>query len=40
MFLHQTQATQRFLSTLTKFDPRLTLEGNKNPNFDPTVRIG
>ena len=34
MFLNQTQATQRFLSTLTQFDMRLTPEGTENPNFD------
>ena len=40
MFLHQTQATRIFLSTLTKFDLRLTLGGTKNPNFDPSIRTG
>ena len=40
MFLHQTRATWRFLSTLTKFDLSLTLEGPKTPNFDPTIRMG
>ena len=39
MFLRQTRATRRFLSTLTKFDPRMTLKSNKNPNFDLTIRI-
>ena len=33
MFLHQTRATRRFLSTLTKFDLSLTLEGPKTPNL-------
>ena len=37
MLLHQTWVTQRFSSTLTKFDPRLTARGTKNPNFDPTI---
>ena len=40
MFLHQTQATRWFLSSLTKFYPRLTPVGTRNPNFDSTVRIG
>ena len=43
LFLHQTLATLWFSSTwscLTKFDPRLTLRGIENPNFDPTVRLG
>ena len=39
-FLHQTWVTQWFSSTLTKFDSRLTLESNKNSNFDLVVRIG
>ena len=39
MFLHQTQATRWFLSSLTKFYPRLTPVGTRNPNFDSTVRI-
>ena len=38
MFLHQTQATWWFSLTLTKFDTKLTLEGPKNPDFDPTIR--
>ena len=37
MFLHQIQATWWFLSTLTKFDPKLTLEGPRNPSFDPSI---
>ena len=40
MFLHQTLATQRFLSPLTKFDLSLTLEGPKTPNFDLTIKMG
>ena len=40
MFLNQTQATQRFLLTLTKFDMRLTPEGTENPNFDLSIRTG
>ena len=28
------------MSTLTKFDPTLTLGGIRNLNFDPTVKIG
>ena len=38
--LHQTRASQRILTTLTKFDPKLILGGCKNPNFDPSVRTG
>ena len=38
--LHQTQASRRFLTTLTKFDPKSILGGPKNPNFDPAVRMG
>ena len=37
---HQTQASRRFLATLTKFDPKLTLGGPKNPNFDLVVGTG
>ena len=40
MFLHQTRATWPFSSTLTKFNPRLTLKGTRNPNFDLTIRTG
>ena len=41
MLLHQTQAIQRFLSSLTKFDPMLTPRGTKNHNFDlPLQRVG
>jgi len=28
------------LSTLTKFDPRLTPRSTENPNFDPSVTTG
>ena len=38
MVLHQTRASQRFLTTLTKFDLKSISCGPKNPNFDPTVR--
>ena len=38
MLLHQTQATRSFLSTLTKFDMTLTLEGTRNPNFNSTIK--
>ena len=40
MVLHQTRASRRFLTTLTKFDPKSILSGPKNPNFDPVVRTG
>ena len=40
MFSHQTRACQRFLSTLTYVDSRLTLESARKPNFDPTIEIG
>ena len=40
IFLHQTWGYLRFLSILTKFDLRLTLNSNRKPNFDPTVRMG
>ena len=40
MFLHQTWATRWFSSTLTTFDPRLTLKGPENHNFDLTIRTG
>ena len=39
MLLHQTQATRRFLSSLTKFDLTLTPRGTRNINFDLTVRM-
>ena len=38
MVLYQTWAPRRFLATLTKFDPKLTLDGPRNLNFYPTVR--
>ena len=34
MFLNQTQATQRFLSHLTKFDPELNPEGPRNECYE------
>ena len=40
MLLHQTRAIRRFWSTLTQFDLRLTPRGTKNPNFDPTIKMG
>ena len=40
MVLHQTRASRRFLTTLTKFDPKSILSGPKNPNFDPAIRTG
>ena len=40
MFLHQTQDYRRFLSSLTKFDLRLTLKSDRKLNFDPTIRMG
>ena len=40
MISHQTQASQRFLETLTKFDLELTSSGPKNPNFDLAIRTG
>ena len=39
-FFYQTQASQRFLATLTKFDQKLISGGPKNPNFDPIIRTG
>jgi len=40
MFLYQTWATQKILSTSIKFDPELTFKGLRNPNFDPTIGMG
>ena len=40
MVLHQTQALQRFLATLTKLSRSWLLAGPKNPNFDPAVTMG
>ena len=40
MFLHQTLATWRFSSSLTKFDLRLTPSSSENSNFDPTIGTG
>ena len=40
MVLHQTRASRRFLTTLTKFDPKSILSGSKNLNFNPAVRMG
>ena len=40
MVFHQTRVSWRFLATLTKFDLRLTMDGSKNPNFDPVARTG
>ena len=37
---HQTRASRRFLTTLTKFDLKLTLGELKNPNFDPVIGTG
>ena len=36
--LHQTWVSQRFLTTLTKFDLKSILSGPKNPNFDLAVK--
>ena len=40
IYLHQIRASQRFLTTLTKSDPKSTRGGPKNLNFDPAVRTG
>ena len=40
MFSHQTQGYQRFFSTLTKFDLKLTSNGDQKPNFDRTLKTG
>ena len=40
MFLHQAWVTRWFSSTLTKFNPRLTLKDTWNPNFNLTLRTG
>ena len=37
---HQTRASRRFLTTLTKFDLKLTLGELENPNFDPAIGTG
>ena len=39
-FLLQTRVSQRFLATLIEFDPKLILDGSKNPNFDLATRTG
>ena len=38
MFSHHTWGYQRFSSTLTKFDLKLTPSGDQKPNFDLTLR--
>ena len=38
--LHQTWVSWRFLTILTKFDPKSTRGGPKNPNFDPAIKTG
>ena len=40
IILHQTQASQNFLTILTKFDSKSILGGLKNPNFDLVVKTG
>ena len=43
MVLHQTQASRRFLTILTKFDlvwPGVDISRPKNPNFDQAIRMG
>ena len=40
IFLHQARASRRFLTILTKFDPKSTWGGPKNLNFDLAVRTG
>ena len=37
---HQTRVSRRFLTNLTKFDPKSTWGGPKNLNFDLAVRTG
>ena len=38
--LHQTQASQRILTSLNKFDQELVMGGSKNPNFDLVIKMG
>jgi len=38
IFLHQTQDYQRVLSTLTKFDLKLTLNDDWKSNFYPIIQ--
>ena len=38
--LHETQASQKFLTTLTKFDPKSIPMGLKTLSFDPTIITG
>ena len=40
MVLHQTWASRRFLTVLTKFDPKSISGEPKNPNFDLVVKLG
>ena len=40
MVLHQTWVSRRFLTILTKFDPKSILSEPKNHNFDLVVRLG
>ena len=40
IFLNQTWASRRFLTTLTKFDLKSIPSGPKNPNFDSVVKTG
>ena len=37
-YIYQTRDTQRFLTTLTKFDPTLILRGTRNHNLDSTIK--
>ena len=39
MILHQIQAYGSFLTTLTKFYPKLTHESDRKPNFDSIVKM-
>ena len=40
IFLNQTWAFRRFLTTLTKFDLKSIPSGPKNPNFDSAFKMG
>ena len=40
MILHQVQAYWSFLSTLTKFDLKITPKDDQNPNFNLTIETG
>ena len=37
---HVSASNPSYIVIFVDFDPKLTPEGTKNPNFDPTVRTG